>query len=142
LQYRLPFAITLAAALGLSLLLTPIGFETRALSSVTSVGFFGLGVYSIGFVLSLVSLVLLLAKRRGRVAGFLGTVGQALFLPIILSDLSGHFSSLPAPSAIPPTEVITMLLALVNIFFGVSVMAKGRRENKVISTAPKIPVQH
>jgi hypothetical protein len=139
LQYRFPFAITLAVVLGLSLLLTPIGFETRALSTVSSLGFFGLGAYSIGFVLSLVSLVLLLAKRRGRVAGIMGAVGQILFLPIILSDLSGHFSSLPAPSAIPPTEVTTMLLSLVCIFFGVSVVKRGLRENKMISTVPNIP---
>lgn len=123
-RYRRFFAIGLGLALVLSLLLTPLGFETRPLSTVTLWGMVGLGAYSVGFVLRLVSLVLLMWNRRGFAAAVMGAVGQLLFYPIILIDLSGNFSSLPPPSAIPPIEIVAMVVSLVTIFFAINGLVK------------------
>jgi hypothetical protein len=82
------------------------------MSSVTTSGLIGLSAYSVGFVLSLVSLALLLRNKRSLVAASLSVIGQALFLPIILIDLSGNFSSLPPPSVIPLIEIVTILVSL------------------------------
>jgi hypothetical protein len=126
------FATSIGLALGLSLLLTPLGFETRPLSTVALAGMIGLGAYSAGFVLSLVSLVLTVRNKRTKFAATLGVAGQVLFYPIIFTDLFGKFSSLPAPPAIPATEVITFVLSLMAVFFALKVRAEGSRGKKII----------
>ena len=75
------------------------------MNTVTLWGLIGLGAYSVGFVLSLISLGLVIRNKWIFPAIAAGVVGQILFWPIILIDLAGKFSSLPAPQAIPFTGI-------------------------------------
>jgi O-antigen ligase len=136
-KFKRGFVISIIVALVLSLLLTPLGFETRPLSTVIFLGNLGLDAYLVGAILSVVSLVLVLRKNRFSLAATSGIAGQILFLPIILLDLTGNYSMLPPPQAIPPTEVATILASLTSIYIGLTAL---RRRNS-LGSRTKVPSQ-
>ncbi len=117
-------AIILVAYIVLDFLLTPLGgFETRDPGKVHVVGFAGLALLFVGLALSIVALVLLF-RRSGRAPMF-AIVAAVLYFPAFLTELTGTFSSLPAPTAIQRIELAQAVVAAVAI--GVSIwMLRGQ----------------
>jgi hypothetical protein len=109
----------------LDFLLTPLGgFETRDPSKVHIVGLAGLALLLIGLVLSIVALVLLF-RRSGRAPMF-AIVAAVLYYPAFLTERTGTFSSLPAPTAIGQLEVVQAVVAVIAIGIGLWMLrAKG-----------------
>jgi hypothetical protein len=93
------------------------GFETRDPAKVHAVGFAGLTLLFAGLVLSIVALVLLI-RRSGR-APLFAIVGGLLYYPAFLTELTGTFSSLPAPTAIARIELVQAAVGAIAIGLGI-----------------------
>ncbi len=108
----------------LDVLLTPLGgFETRDPAKVHVVGLAGLALLFVGLVLSIVALVLLF-RRSGRAPMF-AIVAAVLYYPAFLTERTGTFSSLPAPTAIERIEIVQAVVALVAIGVGIWMLRGG-----------------
>jgi hypothetical protein len=110
-------AILLIVYVVLDFLLTPLGgFETRDPAKVHAVGLAGLALLFVGLALSVVALVLLF--RRSRRAPSFAIVAAVLYYPAFLTELTGTFSSLPAPTAIARIELVQSIVAAAAIGVG------------------------
>ncbi|GEM_PF-6214236 len=103
----------------LDILLTPpAGLETRNPALVTSLGAITLGLLFTGLALGVVSIVLLFSKPR-RVP-ILSIIAGILFLPAVIAEQVGYFSSLRPPVAIETVEIVQTLVSLITIFVAAS----------------------
>jgi hypothetical protein len=110
-------AAALVAYIVLDVLLTPIGgFETRDPAKVHVIGLAGLALLFVGLVLGIVALVLLF--RGSRRAPLLAIVAALLYYPAFLTEQTGTFSSLPAPTAIDRLELVQAVVAAIAIGIG------------------------
>jgi hypothetical protein len=107
-------AIALVVNLGLVLLLSPLGFESRPPSELKGVGYVAIGTIFAGVILDLASIVLLF--RRPRLGSLLAMVGSLLFFFPILGDQEGSFFSLPIPPVINTLEYIFVVVLVVTLF--------------------------
>ncbi len=109
----LAIGLVLASALGV--ILTPLGgLETRSIANTTTLGFIAVALFLIGIILNVVSVALLF--RRPRTAAILAILGLILFVPVIVADRTGLFSSQQAPPAIVDLEVVTAAVLIVGLF--------------------------
>lgn len=117
-------AITLVVYIVLDVLLTPLGgFETRDPAKVHVIGFAGLALLFVGLVLGVIALVLLF-RRSGRAPMF-AVVAAVLYYPAFLTERTGNFSSLPAPTAIERLELVQAVVALIAIGVGIWMLRQG-----------------
>jgi hypothetical protein len=117
-------AIILAAYIVLDFFLTPLGgFETRDPAKVHVVGLAGLALLFVGLALSIVAVVLLF-RRSGRAPMF-AIVATVLYYPAFLTERTGTFSSLPAPTAIERLELVQAVVAAVAIGVGIWMLRRG-----------------
>jgi hypothetical protein len=107
-------AVLLVVNLLLVILLSPLGFESRPPADLKTGGYIAIGTIFAGFLLDLVSLVLLF--RRARPASRLAIVGSILFFFPIVGDQIGAFFSLPIPSVVNTLEYIFTVVLLVTLF--------------------------
>jgi hypothetical protein len=115
---RLVLAIILVVYVVLDVLLTPLGgFETRDPAKVHAIGLAGLALLFLGLLLSIVALVLLF--RRSRRAPMFAIVAALLYYPAFLTEVTGTFSSLRAPTAIAQIELVQAVVAAVAIGVGI-----------------------
>lgn len=104
----------------LDILLTPLaGLETRPPALVTSVGLIVLGFLFIGLVLGIVSIFLLFYKPLR--SPVLAVVAGIFFLPALVTEQAGAFSSLRPPVAIETVEIVQALVSIITIFVALSV---------------------
>lgn len=115
---RLLLAVVLVAYIVLDVLLTPLGgFETRDPAKVHVIGIAGLALLFVGLALSIVAIVLLF-RRSGRAPTF-AIAAAGLYYPAFLTERTGTFSSLPAPTAIERLELVQAVVALTALGLGV-----------------------
>jgi hypothetical protein len=118
--------VTLVAYVVCDILLTPPAhLETRDPARVTGLGIAALGLLFVGLALSIVALVLLF-RRPGR-SPIVAVIAAVLYFPAFFSELTGHFSSLQAPSAIVWVESVQAVVAVAAILISISLI---RRSNK------------
>jgi hypothetical protein len=111
-------AIILVVYVVLDVLLTPLGgFETRDPAKVHVVGLAGLALLFIGLALSIVALVLVF--RRSARAPLFAIVAAVLYYPAFLTELTGTFATLPAPTAIARIELVQAVVAAFAIGVGI-----------------------
>ena len=105
-------AVALVVYIALDILLTPVArLETRPVAQVTTVGFVSLGLLFVGFALAIISLVLLF-RRASRTAAIVARVAAMLYLPAVLAEQTGNFSSLRPPATIEVIELVQVVIAL------------------------------
>jgi len=113
----------LAAMLVLNILLafalTPLGFESRPPTQLTTMGFVAIGAVVAGVVLDLVSLLFLF--RRTRLAAALAIIGSILFLVPNVVDRTGSFFTVPIPAVVSTLEYIFIAVLFVTLFMASSV---------------------
>ena len=98
------------------ILLTPIGFETRPISALKTLGYVAITTIFVGLALDLTSIVLLLFKRvRVRLASSLAIISAVLFFLIISVDRTGSFFSVPTPPAINTLEYLLTAVLIVTL---------------------------
>ena len=102
-------AVGLALAVVLGVLLTPLGgLEPRSIADATAIGLSTVVLFLVGLALDVSSIVALF--RRPRTASVLAIIGLLLYFPIFLADLTGLWSSKPAPPAIVYLSIITAIV--------------------------------
>ena len=111
------FVIVMIVNVVIIILLTPIGFETRPISALKTLGYIAITTIFIGLALDLASIVLLLFKRgRVRLASGLAIISAVLFFLIISVDRTGSFFSAPIPPAITTLEYLLTAILIVTLF--------------------------
>src|SRR2546428_8527831 len=108
----LAFLLLMFIACGI--LLTPLGFETRAsavLGNPASLPWLGLGFS--GLILNVVSLILVF--WRARIASILATIGSIGSAFLFLADQAGVAVSIRPPPAITAGAIIASLVLVVTI---------------------------
>jgi hypothetical protein len=111
------FVIVMIVNVVIIILLTPIGFETRPISALKTLGYIAITTIFIGLALDLASIVLLLFKRgRVRLASGLAIISAVLFFLIISVDRTGAFFSAPIPPAITTLEYLLTAILIVTLF--------------------------
>ena len=109
-------AIVMIVNVVIIILLTPIGFETRPISALKTLGYIAITTIFVGLALDLTSIVLLLFKRaRVRLASSLVIVSSVLFFLIISVDRTGSFFSVPTPPAINTLEYLLTAVLIVTL---------------------------
>jgi hypothetical protein len=104
----------------LDILLTPAaGLETRNPALVTTVGLITLGLLFTGLFLGVVSTVLLFYKPLR--APVLAMIAGILFLPAVITEQAGYFSSLRTPAAAETVELVQTVVSLLTIFVAFNV---------------------
>ena len=119
---RTVITAALVAYLVAGVLLTPLArLETRPVADVTGVGVVVLGLFFVGLILALVSLVLVLLGRASSLSlAILPILAAVLYVPGLVADQTGHLSKLPHPTAIFWVELIQAGIALVLIILALS----------------------
>jgi len=98
----------------LAVLLTPLGFESRPPTDLTTIGYIAIGAVFAGLLLDLASFIVLL--RRSRLASILAVIGSVLFIVPIVADRTGSFFSLPIPPVIYALEYVFMAVLVATLF--------------------------
>jgi hypothetical protein len=120
-------AIVMIVNVVIIILLTPIGFETRPISALKTLGYLAIVTIFVGLALDLTSIVLLLFKRvRVRLASGLAIISSVLFFLIISVDRTGSFFSVPIPPAINTLEYIFTAVLIVTLFIA-SLVYRGSK---------------
>jgi hypothetical protein len=102
-------AVGLVVAIALQLSLTPLGqLETRSIAQTTPIGLGTVVAFLVGLALQVAAIGTLF--RRPRAASLLAPAGLALYFPIFIADLTGHWSSTPAPAVITYLSIITAIV--------------------------------
>jgi hypothetical protein len=115
---RLLLAVVLGGYIVLDVLLTPLGgFETRDPAKVHVIGLAGLALLFVGLALSIVAIVLLF--RRSQRAPMFAIVAAVLYYPAFVTERTGTFSSIPAPTAIERLELVQAVVAVIALGLGV-----------------------
>jgi len=111
------FVIVMIVNVVIIILLTPIGFETRPISALKTLGYIAITTIFVGLTLDLTSIILLLFKRgRVRLASGLAIISAVLFFLIISVDRTGAFFSAPIPPAITTLEYLLTAILIVTLF--------------------------
>jgi len=121
----LAFLLLMFIACGI--LLTPLGFETRAsavLGNPASLPWLGLGFS--GLILNVVSLILVF--WRARIASILATIGSIGSAFPFLADQAGVAVSIRPPPTITSVEVIATVLIVAIIYLASRVYGETRLE--------------
>jgi hypothetical protein len=118
--------VTLLLSVVVAVLLTPLGFESRLPSALTSLGFVAIGTVFLGIVLDLAALVFLFMKRTRR-ASALATAGSLLFVFPNVVDRAGSFFTLPIPPVVDALEYVFTAVLLVTLVMAWLVRAEGAR---------------
>jgi len=108
-------AVLLLVFLVLGVLLSPLGFETRApafLSNSSFLPWLGLGLSSL--ILSIASLVLVFFKPR--TASILSMIGSIGSLALFLGDQAGLAAPVRPPPPITVLEIVTMVVIAAILF--------------------------
>lgn len=109
-------AIVMIVNVVIIILLTPIGFETRPISALKTLGYIAITTIFVGLALDLTSIVLILFKKaRVRLASSLAIISSVLFFLIISVDRTGSFFSVPIPPAINTLEYILTSVLVVTL---------------------------
>jgi hypothetical protein len=108
------------------LLTPPAHLETRNPAFVTGIGIAALVLLFIGLALAIVALVLLF--RGSRRSPMLAIIAGVLYLPGPLTEFTGRFSSLRAPTAIAVLEVVEAIVAVSMIGIGVWLLRSAAPE--------------
>jgi hypothetical protein len=109
-------AIVMIVNVVIIILLTPIGFETRPISALKTLGYIAITTIFVGLALDLTSIVLLLFNRvRVRLASGLAIISSVAFLLIISVDRTGSFFSAPIPPAINTLEYLLTAVLIVTL---------------------------
>ena len=109
-------AIVMIVNVVIIILLTPIGFETRPISALKTLGYIAITTIFVGLALDLASIGLLFKRVRVRLASSLAIVSSVLFFLIILVDRTGSFFSVPIPPAIITLEYLLIVVLIVTLF--------------------------
>ena len=108
-------ALGLVVAIALQLSLTPIGqLETRSLAQTTPIGQSTVVVFLVGLALQIAAIWALF--RRPRTAPMLALIGLPLYFPIFLADITGLWSSKPAPPVITYLSILTAIVVIGSLF--------------------------
>lgn len=98
------------------ILLTPLGFETRASAFLASPSSrLWLVLAFVGLILTPASLLILFF--RPRIASILATIGSIALVVLSLADQAGLAVSIPPPLPITVLEVVTTAIIAVILFF-------------------------
>lgn len=113
-------AILLLVFIFCDLLLSPIGFETRAsaiFKNPSSLPW--LGLLFAGLILNIVSLILVLFRTR--VASILAMIGTIVYIIPLIADQAHIFTPLAPPPLITDVEGVTAVVLLLVLLFAVRV---------------------
>jgi len=125
-------AIGLALAVVLAVLLTPLGgLETRSIAETTALGLGTIVLFLVGLVLDVASVVALF--RRPRTASILAFIGLVLYFPIFIADLTGLWSSKPAPPAIVYLSIITAIVNVGVLFLATRVYRESTAKTPAVA---------
>jgi hypothetical protein len=108
------------------ILLTPIGFESRPQSELTTLGYLAITSIFVGLAMDLASIVLLLKRVRVRLASGLAIISSILFFLIIFVDRIGSFFSVPIPPAISTLEYLFIVVLIVTLFLAAMVYRRSK----------------
>lgn len=101
-------------------LLAPLGgLETRNPANVTTLGLATLGLLFTGLALGVVSLALLFYRPQR--SPILAITAGILFLPAVLTEQAGYFSSSKPPIAVETLEIVQALVSLATIFVAATI---------------------
>ncbi len=109
-------ALLLLMFIACGILLTPLGFETRAsavLGNPASLPWLGLGFS--GLILNAVSLILLFVGAR--IASILATIGSIGSAFLFLADQAGVAVSIRPPPTITAVEIVATVLIVAIVCF-------------------------
>lgn len=109
-------AVLLLVFIVCGILLTPLGFETRAsavLSNPASLPWLGLAFG--GLILIIVSLIVVFF--RARIASILATIGSVGSAVLFLADQAGLVVSTRPPPLITAVEIVTTAVIVAILFF-------------------------
>lgn len=124
--------IGLVVAVALAVLLTPLGgLETRSIADATAVGLSTIALFLVGLVLDFASMVALF--RRPRTASMLAFIGLTLYFPIFIADLTGQWSSRPAPPAIVYLSIVTAIVHVGVLLLATRVYREGLTKTAAVS---------
>lgn len=118
--------VMLALNVVITVLLTPLGFETRPPADLTTLGYVAIGTVIVGLVLDVIALVFLMLKRSRR-ASVLAIAGSIVFLFPNAVDRTGSFFTLPIPHVISVLEYVFMAVLLVTLFLALQVYTESTR---------------
>ena len=121
-------AILLLVFIFCDILLSPVGFETRAsaiFKSPSSLSW--LGLLFVGLILNVLSLVLVFF--RPRIASIFSMIGTVAYLIPLIADQEHIFTSLAPPPLITDVEGITAVVLLGVFIAAVRVYAASKRSN-------------
>jgi amino acid transporter len=107
-----------------TILLTPLGFETRPVARIHSLGGLVLGLVFVALALNVLSLLIL--SRRPEWAARLAVLGPFLFAPALAADQSGNFSALAPPFRI---TVVEYALSVIEVVAGILAYAVHRESS-------------
>jgi len=125
-------AIGLALVVVLAVLLTPLGgLETRSIAETTAIGLSTIVLFLVGLVLDVGSIVGLF--RRPRTASILAFIGLILYFPIFIADLTGLWSSKPAPPAIVYLSIITAIVNVGVLFLATRVYRESTAKTPAVA---------
>jgi len=120
-------AIVMIVNVVIIILLTPIGFETRPISALKTLGYIAITTIFVGLALDLTSIVLLLFKRaKVRLASSLAIISVVLFFLIISIDRTSSFFSVPTPPAINTLEYLFTAVLIVTLIIA-SLVYRGSK---------------
>jgi hypothetical protein len=109
-------------------LLSPVGFETRAsaiFSNPSSLPW--LGLLFAGLILNIISLILVLF--RARIASILAMIGTIVYIIPLIADQAHIFTPLAPPPLIADVEGVTAVVLLGVFIAAVRVYGKSNRSS-------------
>ena len=121
-------AILLLVFIVCDILLSPVGFETRAseiFKSPSSLSW--LGLLFVGLILNVVSLILV--SFRPRIASILSMIGTIAYIVPLIADQAHIFTSSAPPPLITEVEGITLVVLLGVFIAAVRTYAASKRGN-------------
>ena len=111
--------VVLALNVVLAILLTPLGFESRPPTTLTTLGYVAIGTVFLGVILDVASIIVLF--RRVRAGSMLAILGVILFIVPNVADRTGSFFSLPIPPVVDVLEYIFEAVLLLTLFLAAAV---------------------
>ena len=111
--------VVLALNVVLAVLLTPLGFESRPPTTLTTVGYVAIGTVFLGLILDVASIIVLF--RRVRAGSMLAILGVILFIVPNVADRTGSFFSLPIPPVVNVLEYVFEAVLLVTLVLAAAV---------------------
>ena len=116
----------------LAVLLTPLGgLETRSIAETTALGLGTIVLFLVGLVLDVASVVALF--RRPRTASILAFIGLILYFPIFIADLTGLWSSKPAPPAIVYLSITAAIVHIGALFLATRVYRESTAKTPAVA---------